>query len=401
ASAEVLKSELREATQAARTELLMDVFDFRKESDMLAALLVFVKKHESSFREDSLPWLERGSQLIASLRETGLKFHDWIRMQLDAEPDVVNNIQVVERVKRASPHFLCEMQKAIAHLQSCTISTDNKNYAREVNDRIKELFGALAIHQFLISGFSVDVDLELWQQKKRTFQQPSFSVNVFGGSVETRKNLPHPGLYWQLKQLRDAISARKEQPLYLVASSKTLEELVNYLPQDEQELERISGFGKVKVGSYGGEFLEIIRSYCQENGLSSNMPPQKEAKRKKERVGEAKPERRSSEKKDAADKKPDTKGESYRMFREGMKISEIASARGFVLSTIEGHLAHYVQQGEIDIDELVPADKVSLVSEAIGKIETVSLGGLKGLLGEAVSFGDIRFVLAWRNSLES
>lgn len=399
ASAEALKSELREATRAARVELIMDVFDFRKESDMLAALAGFVKKHESSFREDSLPWLEKGSQLIASLRETGLKFHDWIRLQLESEPDVANNIQLVERVKRASTHFSGEVQRVISHLQSCTISTDNKNYAREVNDRIKELFGALAIHQFLISGFSVDVDLELWQQKKRKFQQPSFSVNVFGGSVETRKNLPHPGLYWQLKQLRDAISARKEQPLYLVASSKTLEELVTYLPQDEKELERISGFGKVKVGSYGAEFLEIIRSYCQENALSSNMPPPKEAKRKKEKVGEVMPEK-LSEKKDTV-KKPDTKGESYRMFREGLKIPEIASVRGLVLSTIEGHLAHYVQQRDIAIDELVPAEKVSLVNEAIGKIETVSVGGLKGLLGEAVSFGDIRFVLAWRNSQES
>jgi hypothetical protein len=399
ASVEVLKTELREASQAARIELLMDVFDFRRESELVSSLLGYVKKQGSSFREDSLVWLETANQLVASVRETGLKFHEWIRQQLVVEPDVFANVQLSERVKRASPHFSGEIQRLITHLQACTVSTDNKNYAREVNDRVKELFGALAVHQFLLAGFSVEVDLEAWQQKKRSFQQPSFSVNVFGGSVE-RRNVPHPSLYWQLKQLRDAISSRKEQPLYLVASSKTLEELVNYLPQNEQELERITGFGKVKVGSYGSEFLDIIRSYCEENGLSSNMPPVKESKRKKsDSTDEGKKEKPSAKKE--KEKKPDTKAESYRMFREGMKIQDIASVRGFVVSTIEGHLAHYVQQGDIEIGELVQSETVSLVSEAIGRIETVSIGGLKGLLGESASFGDIRFVLAWRNSQEA
>ncbi|MET0462396.1 MAG: helix-turn-helix domain-containing protein [Chitinophagaceae bacterium] len=400
ASAEALKGELREASLAARVELILEVFDFRRESELVALLDGFIRKHESSFRDESISWIDRASQLIASLRETGLKFHDWIRQQLALEPEVTLNVQLSERVKRAAPHFAGEIQRMMAHLQACTVNTDNKNYAREVNERIKELYASLSVHQYLVSDFSVEIDLDMWQQKKRAFQAPSFSVNVFGGSAEVRKNLPHPSLYWQLKQLRDAISARKEQPLYLVASSKTLEELVNYLPQDDAELERISGFGKVKVGSYGGEFLEIIRSYCAENGLSSNMPEQKEKKRSKaEKPVSAKEEKASKEK--SSSKKPDTKAESYRMFREGMKVADVASGRGLAVSTIEGHLAHYVQQGDIQIDELVSPAVVSLINDAIGRIETVSIGGLKSLVGDGASFGEIRFVLAWRNAQDS
>nr|WP_255723976.1 helix-turn-helix domain-containing protein [Terrimonas ginsenosidimutans] len=398
ASAEALKGELREASLAARVELLMDVFDFRKESEQVTVLAGFVRKHESSFRDDSVSWVDKAGQLVASMRETGLKFHEWIKQQLGVEPELTLNTQVSERVKRACPHFSGEIHKMIGHLQACTVSTDNKNFAREVNERIKELFSALSVHQYLVNGFSVDIDLEAWQLKKRSFQPSSFSVNVFGGSAEVKKNLPHPSLYWQLKQLRDAISARKEQPLYLVASSKTLEELVNYLPQDETELERISGFGKVKVGSYGVEFLQIIRAYCEENNLSSNMPPGKE---KKKARAEKLPGEKEEKKVKGSSKKPDTKSESYRMFREGSTISEVASARGLALSTIEGHLAHYVQQGDIEISELVSADVISSVTEAIGRMEVVSIGGLKSLLGESASFGEIRFVLAWKNSQDS
>lgn len=399
-SAEALKRELQEASLAARVELLMDVFDFRRESELVSALAVFVQKHSSSFREESIVWVEKAGQLVASLRETGLKFHEWIRQQLELEPEVTVNVQVAERVKRATPHFNGEVNRMISHLQSCAINTDNKNYAREVNERLKELFGTLSFHQFLVVGFTVDIDLEAWQQKKRSFQPPSFTVNVFGGTAEAKKNLEHPSLYWQLKQLRDSISARKDQPVYLVASGKTLEELANFLPQDEQELERINGFGKVKIASYGGEFLEIIRSYCTENGLSSNMPAFKEKKRSKADVPVTEVKEKAVKEKTSV-RKPDTKGESYRMFREGMNVTAIASGRELAVSTIEGHLAHFVQQGDIDIAELVSPDVISSVTDAIGRMETVSLGGLKSLLGDAASFGEIRFVLAWRNAQDS
>lgn len=403
ASPEMLRQELRYATEAARTELVFQVFDFRRESEIAAELGQFVRKHQTSFQGETIPWLEKLEQLVGTLRETGLKFHDWIRQQLLAEPLMENNLQLAERVKRASVHFSSEIRPLIVHLQSCTITTDNKANARVVNDSVRELFSALSLHQHLLAGFSVSVELEDWQQKKKSFQSPGFSINVFGGASESRRGLSHPGLYRQLKQLRDSISSRKDLPLYLVASSSTLEELASYLPQTEEELERIKGFGKVKVKSYGEEFLSVIREYSDQNGLGSNMPEieQKSASKKrpvnKGAGGEGFGTAEGTKLTKAHIPRVDTKAESYRMFREGLPIREIAVQRGFTLQTIEGHLAHFVGMGEIEIEELVGKDKIALITGGIGQLETVSIGGLKTLLGEAVSFGDIRFVLAWRN----
>jgi hypothetical protein len=340
--------------------------------------------------------------MIAGIRETGSKFHEWIRQQLADGQPIEQNIQVAERVKRAAIHFSAELGQIIGHLQNCSISTDNRGNAKEVNDRLKEFFGALALRQHLFSGFSVAMDLDDWHQKKRSFQVPSFGINVYGGDNGSKKELSHPALYWQLKQLRDAISSRKELPLYLVASSKTIEELVTYLPHTEDELERINGFGKVKVKNYGGEFLELIRNYCEEQGLVSNMPvaESKVTKKKRAKEGELTPAGDTIGKKGAkpVSQKVDTRAESYRLYREGMSIRDIAAERGFVLQTIEGHLAHYIETGDLTIEGLVSPDKIELIADAVARLESVSIGGVKGLLGDAVSFGDVRFFLAWRNS---
>ncbi|RYZ81015.1 MAG: hypothetical protein EOP04_24790 [Proteobacteria bacterium] len=369
---------------------MFQAFDFKRESEQVSEIAQYVRKQGSSFLGDSISWIETLERQIAVIRETGEKFHEWIRQQLLLPLSIDENIQLQERVKRAAQHFGKELSVSLAHLQACSISTDNRGHAREINDNVRELFGSFSLRHHMLQGFSVEIDLDAWQQKKRSFQSPSFSVNVYGGTAEAKKGLVHPALYWQLKQLRDSISARKEQPLYLIASSKTLEELVTFLPQTEEELEQISGFGKVKIRTYGSDFLELIRSYCEENGLSSQLPERKVSTSKKVFAKE-------KAVKPPAEGKTNTKAESYKMFREGRSISEIAAIRGFTEQTIQGHLAHYIQMGEIAISELVPDPVVILINDAISKIEMPSLGAVKAIVGDAASFGDIRLVMAANN----
>jgi len=387
-SAEMLRQELLEATQQTRIELLFQAFDFTKESELVVESGDYIRKHGTSFQKESMEWMEMLEQKIESIKETGSRFHEWIRQQLLLPLTIDENTQLVERVKRASVHFSTELQQVLSQLQTCTISTDNRNLARQVNEDLRELFGSVSLHQFMLQGFTVNMDLDLWQQRKRSFQQPSFSINVYGGGVEARKGLAHPALYWQLKQLRDSISARKEQPLYLIASSKTLEELVSFLPQTEDELEQISGFGPVKIKSYGNDFLELIRAYSLENGLSSQMP-------EKKTTGKRKKKEKEPVTKEPAVQRPDTKAESYKLFRDGKSVGEIASLRGFTQQTIEGHLAHYIRLGEIAIEELVDPSVVTIVNEAIAQLEIASIGAIKSSVKEAASFGEIRLVMAW------
>ena len=84
---------------------------------------------------------------------------------------------------------------------------------------------------------------------------------------------------------------------------------------------------------------------------------------------------------------------------EGKTITQIAEERGLSNSTIEGHLAHYVDAGEIPIDKLVLPEIIELITGQIMGSEDIKMSPVKEALGEKVSWTDIRFVISHLNFL--
>ena len=82
------------------------------------------------------------------------------------------------------------------------------------------------------------------------------------------------------------------------------------------------------------------------------------------------------------------------MHKEGNSIAEIAKLRNLAISTIEAHLAFYIQRGMISVNELVKTEKLILIEPHLENIEGNSITPIKQKLGDAVSFGEIRMVLA-------
>jgi uncharacterized protein YpbB len=230
----------------------------------------------------------------------------------------------------------------------------------------------------MMQGFTGKFNMEIFHRRKKSFIAPSFTVNAYAGASENKVELAHPPLYYQLKKLRDSICSKKNLPIYFVASSKTLEEMTTYLPQNLQELEQISGFGKSKVETYGNEFLSIIKDYSLENSLTSN-------------ISEKIPKRKRKE----AEPKVDTKAETFRLYKQGKAIIDIAKERKLTAQTIEGHLAHYVQNGSIKIGELVSREKLLLIEAEIKRLNGGSIAPIKEKLGNRASWGEIRLVVAW------
>jgi ATP-dependent DNA helicase RecQ len=90
--------------------------------------------------------------------------------------------------------------------------------------------------------------------------------------------------------------------------------MARYLPQSLTELRKISGFGDAKVEKYGQEFLDLIINYSKEKGLGS-LIHEKSPKRERKATG--------NEKKI----KVDTKAESFKLYRDGLSVDEIAKER--------------------------------------------------------------------------
>lgn len=98
--------------------------------------------------------------------------------------------------------------------------------------------------------------------------------------------------------------------------------------------------------------------------------------------------------------KGETRALSLEMFRAGKTVAVIAAERNLTVSTIEGHLATYIESGEVTINEVVPGHKIPVILSAIAKADPKTLGTLKSKLGADYSYGEIKAVMSHLARLE-
>ena len=183
----------------------------------------------------------------------------------------------------------------------------------------------------------------------------------------------------ELKSVRRDIALHENVPPYVILSDATLVEVATYLPQSLDELRMISGFGDIKLARYGREFLAPVKNYSAQRGLSSKIK-QKQQKR---------------ERKPRAERINDTKRESFNMYKSGQSIAEISALRNLSPMTIEGHLASFVETGEIDVSEFVNREKLLVIQDMVEKYGDDKLAPLKEILGENYSYTEIKATIAW------
>jgi hypothetical protein len=378
-SAGQLQQEFAVARRKYHEKLLLAAFDFSAILLVAKELEEFLLQHTSSFNPEAFTWITELLNKLDQAQMTALKFHVWLKAQFQQPVLPEENSSLQTKTRDGAAHFGKEIQQMIEILQQSPAVTDSRLHAKEFNESVKEVFAELSQKGFLLKDFDGKFDGENWHKRKKAFVLPPFSINAYAGTAEKKTQSEHPALYHQLRKLRDAICAKKDAPIYMVAGSKTLEEMAAYLPQTPSELEQITGFGKAKVETYGQQFLDIIQDYCSQNQLES-------------RIGEKAPKKK--QKKDSP-AKPPTRAESFRLFKEGMALADIAKARSLTPQTIETHLAYYVERGEIKIEDLVSADKILLIEPAIKDLNGGSITQVKEKLGDKVGFGEIRLVIAW------
>lgn len=380
-SSQNIKDELEQAKRNYQLQILLETFNFNKAIHRCQELKSYLVENNSSFNIDTLDWLEQLSNRLSSNQVTAEKFHTWLKTEFETPLPPENNKALTERTIKAAHHFLAEINSLLNLLQQSPAHTDSKLHAKEYNETVKEIFANLSSTQYLLQNFGGNFNPILWQQQKKKFVLPSFNVNAYSGSTQKTISSAHPELYLQLKKLRDEICAVKNVPVYLVLSTKSLEEMACYLPHTLQELKKISGFGEVKIKQYGQPFLDIVLNYCAEENLVSlihekNLKQEKKPKQKKK------------------EQKENTYEKTFLLFKEGKTIAEIAKERNFVITTIEGHLSKYIRDGEIDVSVFVSPEKIELINAAIKDTDVGSLIVIKQKLPNDISYGEIKMVLA-------
>jgi ATP-dependent DNA helicase RecQ len=194
----------------------------------------------------------------------------------------------------------------------------------------------------------------------------------------TAREGAHGALFGALRALRKQVADAAGVPPFVVFSDATLVEMARTKPRDERELLMVSGVGNQKLKRFGARFLEVILAHGGTAGGG-------------ERAG------------DCTESYPDlsdTLRETYRLYREGLSLSEMIARRGLKDSTIAAHLEELAAGGlDMDLLRFVDRDKLSLIEARLIELGPVSLSALKEGLPEDITYTELRLARgAWNQN---
>ena len=223
----------------------------------------------------------------------------------------------------------------------------------------------------------------------RTTKETTVAKNANGHATVVNTNV-----FDALKEWRTQVASVAGVPAYVVMYDRTLAELANALPERTSELDSIHGLGPVKIEKYGQALLDVIHS----SRNASNSRFDSIAKETEAQILE--PVKKKKEKKEK-EKKEKTWVITYKMYKEGKTVMQIAQERSLTETTILGHLARYVESGDIDVHKLVFNDVIEKVSEYMSSRNggAVAIKEVFEYFNETISYGDIRLVLSHLNSM--
>ena len=143
-------------------------------------------------------------------------------------------------------------------------------------------------------------------------------------------------LWDALRAKRREIADLQDVPPYVIFHDATLMAMVEARPKSRQQMALISGIGERKLEQYGEQFLSVIRQFADAADTDNEVS--------------------------------ETITETLNLFVLGYSVSKVAQQRGLKETTVYGHLAHSIAQGQVAATAVV-----ELPENAIKEIEAVIL----------------------------
>ncbi len=170
-----------------------------------------------------------------------------------------------------------------------------------------------------------------------------------------------------LRALRLKLATAAGLPPYVVAQDRTLVELAEKRPANEEQLHDITGLGASKIARYGKAFLETIGHY-KPNPLLSN-------------------------------KLSATVNQTLAAHLRGLNAEAIAAERRLDVSTIYGHFAEAIEAGLLEARQVLSLDEAEIdeIMDAFERCHTIDsgkLGPAHAALDGRYDYGILKCMLA-------
>jgi len=370
---------LKRAKHDYELNLLHEQFDFEVFVRILKGYNRFANENSASF-DKAIP--EKIDQKIRRISEELLpvsqRFMQQIKQLHRIDTELASNAILQERLQKAAAYFL-PLVREILETESVLVETDNKQINKRINgyaEPLKEIFAVkLATLEACEKGFGIDKYLKIRNQAilgkagKAKSERPKITVDTSRGSLT---NI--------LKRWRNETAEEAGLEFYRVITLKSIAEIAEKFPVSMVELKAIDGIGRAKLKAYGEDIIELVVDYISREKIDKSVPADA-------LEIPSRPPRKPKEAKGASILR------TLELFREGKSVAEIAALRGFVETTIESHLARLISDNSLNAADILPKYKLELITEYFTETEDYKLGPAKEVLGDEVSFSELRYVL--------
>lgn len=377
-------AQLAAAKIAYQQRLLLDCFDFSLLGSHLQRLTRVGQQNAQLLHlsgVDDLGGLSR--TILSEIVEVGERFKRQLQALFAHHTLPEADPAILERVGKASVYFQEKIDTLLGGvLKDLTLDTDNKELRKLAKNALARLTTETAVKMAAVkscaSGFApagylralsgAELDLAPPREKK-------------GATAEyTAAQVGQPELFQRLKEWRTKKAEATGLAPVQIIHQKTLIQLAVALPDTLAALKKIKGIGPQALHNYGEELVALIGEYRRDHEIVEVLLP--EPAISAELVGQRGKER------------GDTKKVSLELFHTGLALGEIAEKRGLSLATIEGHLAFWVEEGALEIGELLAPEKLHTISKTVQTMSDKTLSEIKAALGDHYTYGEIKLTKA-------
>ncbi len=370
------EEQLEAMKNAYQKSLVIDLFDFSPLQRRLGYLLKLM--HEYVLRIDARlieVFKQMDHTLKTEIAGVSDKFMKQVHTLISENQELENNMPLQARIMKACLYFAPRIETGILQvLLESEIETDNKNVRKSLNEALERFRAEVFVKKECLKACEQGFRIASFLKTRATAAISQTIEKKTAKTAEQSVASAHPEFYALLKSWRDKTAESLDLPEHSLLPWRTMREIADKLPATRQALLNIKGMGEKKVKRFGEDILEMTRTFRKkkntETPLEEPTPP-----------------------KPRFPAKGDSQNLSFKLFLSGKSIKEIAAERKITVTTVEGHLSHFVGTGQLPVEKMVSAKKVARISDYFAKTDNTFIGPAKAALGDDVSYGEINCVL--------
>lgn len=366
---------LQQSKSQFQLDLISEVFNFYDFLLPINRLLDIFYKNRTRIEGDIEPALITIKDNCAKLIKVSASFRGQLRSLNREDITPENNKDIQDRFAKAVHYFKEQTTSLIiTPLKTVAFTTDNKTLEQDLNKNLDALDELLAIKTFYFKEFKDDFDTEqfLKLRVKALFLQKNAPKKERKTVIDGTVNVE---LFEELRLLRNQIAKRNELIHFQVFSQKSLYAMCETLPTNLNELLDVEGMGKTRVDKYGDAIIDVIKTFCEDNNIETSEDTS------------------IFEDKTVKLKKGETKTVSLELFQSGKSLDQIALERELNINTVFGHLASFIETGEVSVSDVMSSSHYKELHKLIPTKTFENLSDLKHQLDDKFTYGELRLVL--------